>query len=225
MVPSNNAALIIHGAHVTSNYYNRLIETYTEMNYMSYLCKRFGWKRDVIQDIAWKSLKLAIKKIERPVVMTKLLNRILAVNYIQKRRGYLETSKCKHCNNVEDVPHLFRCNLESRQKWRRSYIKELQKRLKEIKTDESYIDALTTILAEYMDTGKVTTSKYAGRFHIAIENQNCIGFQHFFFGKISQQWLNLFHNKRHGDSKEEPDPSNPKLYSWGGQVIEFTLKK
>ena len=50
LVPSNNSALIIHGAHVTSNYYNRLIETFTEMNYMTYLCRRFGWKRDVIQD-------------------------------------------------------------------------------------------------------------------------------------------------------------------------------
>ena len=90
---------------------------------------------------------------------------------------------------------------------------------------DSYIDALTTILVEYLDTKNVTPSKYAVRFRNAIHNQHRIGFGHFFMGKISQQWLILFQNKRPGDFNDDLDPSNIHLYSWGGKVIELTLKK
>ena len=37
LVPSNTAALIIEGSHVTSNYYNRLLESYSEGKYIEYL--------------------------------------------------------------------------------------------------------------------------------------------------------------------------------------------
>ena len=82
MVPSNTAALFIKGSMVTSRYYDCLVETYSEMRYMSYLQRRFVWHEDTIQSIAWKSFKDAINIIDRPVVITKLSNRILAVNLI-----------------------------------------------------------------------------------------------------------------------------------------------
>ena len=167
----------------------------------------------------WKSFELAIRRINRPVVVTKISNRILAVNYIQQLRGYCTSNKYMHCNNVETVAHLYHCNHVNRKGWRLSYISGLRKKLKEIKTDESLIDAIASILSEYLDLGEVTVSKYNSRFHNAIRSQGYIGFGHFFLGKISQQWLDLF--LPHIPS----DPSHPDRYKWGSQVVEFTLRK
>ena len=60
IVPSNTAALIIKGSMVTSRYYDRLVETYSEMRYMSYLQRRFVWHEETLQSIAWKSFTDAI---------------------------------------------------------------------------------------------------------------------------------------------------------------------
>ena len=219
MVPSNTAALIIQGSMVSSNYYDRLVETYSELRYMTYLQRRFAWNDDTLRSIAWKSFKNAIANIDRTVVITKLTNRILAVNYIQKRRKHRVSAKCKHCNKIETVSHLYHCNIESRIQWRLSYITTLRKKMKEIKTDESLIDAMATILTEYLDSGQVSKEKYHQRFHEAIDSQNTIGFEHFFLGKISQKWLDLHLPHL------PPDPNLSSRYTWGRHIVETTMKK
>ena len=71
LVPSNSAALFINKSMVTSKYYDRLLNTYTEMQYMKYLQYRFEWSDEIIQSIAWKSFKSGIKSVNRPVITGK----------------------------------------------------------------------------------------------------------------------------------------------------------
>ena len=173
----------------------------------------------MLESIAWKSFENAIKNIDSSVLTTKISNRILVVNYIQKRRKHRKSAKCKHCGKIETVSHLYHCENESHKRWRLSYITELRKKLKEIKTDESLTDTIATILTEYLDSGKVTIEKYHQRFHAAITSQQQIGFDHFFLGKLSQKWLDLHLPHL------PPDPSHSKRYTWGQHIIETTLKK
>ena len=91
--------------------------------------------------------------------------------------------------------------------------------MKEIKTDESLIDAIATILTEYLDSGQVSKEKYHQRFHEAIDSQNTIGFEHFFLGKMSQKWLDV--HLPHLPS----DPSAKDRYTWGRHIVEITLRK
>merc|ERR1712086_957601 len=199
-------------------YYNRLLESYSEMQYIEYLQQRFAWHTEVIEDIAWKSFTSAINRIERKVVLTKLVNRILAVNYVQEKRQHCESAKCKHCNKEETVSHLYHCNKPSRIQWRNSYVFALRKKLAELDTDGGVINSMADILTEYLDHGEVTPAKYDEKYHMAIKNQERIGFEFFFLGKISQQWLNLY-------TDIEPDTSNTQRYSWGSKIIELTLNK
>merc|ERR1712086_397129 len=199
-------------------YYNRLLESYSEMQYIEYLQQRFAWHTEVIEDIAWKSFTSAINRIERKVVLTKLVNRILAVNYVQEKRQHCESAKCKHCNKEETVSHLYHCNKPSRIQWRNSYVSTLRKKLAELDTNGGVINSMADILKEYLDHGEVTPAKYHEKYHMAIKNQERIGFEFFFLGKISQQWLNLY-------TDIEPDTSNTQRYSWGSKIIELTLNK
>ena len=81
------------------------------------------------------------------------------------------------------------------------------------------IDAIATILTEYLNSGQVTKKKYHQRYHEAIDSQKKIGFEHFFLGKISQKWLNLH-------LPHLPfDPNNSERYTWGKTYRRDHTKK
>ena len=86
------------------------------------------------------------------------------------------------------------------------------------KTDESLINAIASILTDFMDNGCVNPNNYDHRFHAAIYSQYAIGFDQWFLGKISQHWLNLFL------CHLPPNPSLDQRYNWGRDIIELTLR-
>ena len=62
-------------------------------------------------------------------------------------------------------------------------------------TDGSLTMHLCLILTQWMDTGTVVAEKFPERFHRAIYSQYAIGWDNFFHGKFSQEWLVLFDEK------------------------------
>ena len=89
--------------------------------------------------------------------------------------------------------------------------------MKELKTEESVIDAIASILTDYMDNGLVEREKYHPRYHPAIRAQYNIGFDHFFLGKMAQEWLNI--HLPH----IPPDANNTLRLQWGTAIITTTL--
>ena len=75
LLPSCPAMLSIRGISITSNYNKHLIKAYVEPQYIGYLQVKYNWSDSVIQIIAWKCLTLAMKWINREVVLTKILQR------------------------------------------------------------------------------------------------------------------------------------------------------
>jgi hypothetical protein len=69
--------LSIGGISVTSKYRKQLIRAYVEPEYIEYLQYKFGWSNETITGIAWKCLKLAIQRINRDVLLTKICNDLL----------------------------------------------------------------------------------------------------------------------------------------------------
>jgi hypothetical protein len=81
-------------------------------------------------------------------------------------------------------------------------------------------ETLSTVIAEWLETGEVNVSNYPIKYANAILSQERIGWQHFFAGKISQEWLTL-----------QADSSNIKTigkksdcYIWGASIVKITLK-
>jgi hypothetical protein len=77
MMPSCPAMLTIRGISITNNYRKQLIRAYVEPEYMQYLQYRFEWSDSTITSIAWKSFQLAVQRIRRDVLITKVCNDIL----------------------------------------------------------------------------------------------------------------------------------------------------
>ena len=83
--PACPAQLNINEHCVTSQYRHQLIRAYTEPRYIGYLQYRFRWSDETVQSIAWKSLSLAINRINNPLIMTKICNALLPTATTLKR--------------------------------------------------------------------------------------------------------------------------------------------
>ena len=130
MLPSCPAMLDIHGTSITSKVFHNLIDAYTRPLYMSCVQKKFEWDDITVKAIAWDSLSLALNRIDRPVLTTKISNDLLPTKSFLFNTSQLSTNTCPICKHEETSEHLLRCNHESRVEWRRKVVKDLRRTLK-----------------------------------------------------------------------------------------------
>jgi hypothetical protein len=118
--------LSIRGISITSNYRKQLIRAYIEPEYIQY---RFSWPEDIIEVIAWKCLSLAIQRIDRDVLITKVCNDLLPTADTLCKMRYQYHDTCILCHNHETRDHIIRCTAPSKVRWRQLCICALRKRL------------------------------------------------------------------------------------------------
>jgi hypothetical protein len=219
LLPSCDAMLSIRGISVTSNYRKQLISAYVEPEYTQYLQYRFDWPNETIGIIAWKCLSLAIQRINRDVLITKVCNDLLPTADTLCQMRYQNHDTCILCNQHETRDHIIRCTAPSRIKWRQQYICALRKRLDSIETEFALKETLSTAIAERLETGEVNVSNYPIIYANEILSQERIGWRHFFAGKITQEWLKL-----QADSTNKTIGKKRDCYVWGASIVEITLK-
>jgi len=220
LLPSCPAMLAIRGISITSNYRKQLIRAYVEPAYIQYLQYRFEWADSTLQTIAWKCLSLAIQRIRRDVLVTKVCNELLPTAETLYRRKYQNHDTCILCNNRETIEHMLRCKSASRIKWKIQFMCALRKRLEYLETEFSIGETLCTSISEWLETGTVDVDKYPARFHDAITTQTTIGWRHFFAGRLSQGWLQLQETARPRTEERQNDS-----YIWGASIVEVTLSQ
>jgi hypothetical protein len=106
LLPSCSAMLSIRGISITSNYKKQLIRAYVEPAYIQYLQYQFEWPDSTIQILAWKCLSLAIQRIRRDVLTTKVCNELLPTADTLYRRKYQNHNTCIQCNECETIEHM-----------------------------------------------------------------------------------------------------------------------
>ncbi len=151
LLPSCPAMLAIRGISVTSNYRKQLIRAYVEPEYIQYLQYRFEWSNDTIGIIAWKSLSLAIQRIQRNVLITKVCNDLLPTAATLYKQRYQEHDTCVLCQREETREHLVRCPADSRLRCRRHMLQAIRKRLDHLETEFAITETICTAVAEWLE--------------------------------------------------------------------------
>ena len=123
--PSSQAMLIIQNQAITNKYRYHLICADTEPRYIEYLQEKNGWSDNTVQAIAWKSLSLGITRINRPVVVSKICNKILFTAVNLKKWNWQSYDSCSVCKQRETMEHMIQCPDPSQNEWQRTYILEL----------------------------------------------------------------------------------------------------
>jgi hypothetical protein len=106
LLPSCDAMLSIRGISITSNYRRQLMRAYVEPKYIQYLQYRFSWSNATIEIIAWKCLSLAIQRIDRDVLITKVCNNLLPAAKTLYKMRYQHHDTCILCHNQETRDHI-----------------------------------------------------------------------------------------------------------------------
>ena len=125
--------LAIRGVSVTSNYRKQLIQAYVEPEYMQYLQYRFGWSDTTISSIAWMSFKLAVNRIRRDVLVTKVCNDLLPTAEALCKRKYQSQVRSVSTTG-ETRNHIIRCTSPSRIKTCTQLLGALRRRLDYLET-------------------------------------------------------------------------------------------
>lgn len=146
--------------------------------------------------VVWKSLSLAINWINLTVLITKIYNLLLptAVNLNKWNWKYRYNSTL--CKQKETMEPLIQCPDPSQNDWRIKYISKLCQKLGSTNTDDALTMNICTIIIHWMDTGLVIIDKFLSKYSKAIYSQYTIGWDHFFHGKISHKWLQLYEESR-----------------------------
>ena len=182
----------IRGISVTSNLFKQLVRAYTEPRYIEHLQDKFQWSASDVRNIAWKSLALAIERIDRGVVLLKVCNDILPTADRLHRMSMCKSDTCPLCSDTETTDHMIQCSDDSRTQWRRKTIIELRKVMEKHNTNENLIEIILTAIGTWMDTGFVNFKKFPRMYRKAIKTQTNIGWRQIFMGRISQEWLQLY---------------------------------
>jgi hypothetical protein len=115
------AMLDIKGVSITSNLFHHLVREYIRATYLDYIQSKEEWDDDTVASIAWKSFLLAITRINKEVVITKLCKGILLTMKVQHKRKQSSTKKCPLCNTrPESQEHMLQCNDKTRKTWRQA---------------------------------------------------------------------------------------------------------
>ena len=210
LLPSSPAMLSIRGISITSQYRHQLHRAYLEPRYISKLQEKFKWEDKVVEEIEWKCLSLAIKRIHREVITTKCCNDLLPTALTLATQEYQDTDTCHLCGAVETREHLLQCSHPSRISWRISTISQIRDSLIKHQVQASIIDALCSCVTDWLDNGTVRD---------AIASQNRIGWRQLFMGKISTEWLHLPNSYTATRGADRPP------YIWGTSVVEICLRQ
>jgi hypothetical protein len=174
---------------------------------------------ETIEIISWKCLSLAIQRINRDVLITKVCNDLLPTADTLCKMRYQNHDTCILCNQHETRDHIIRCTTPLRIKWRQQYICALRKRLETIEIELAIKETLSMAMAEWLEAGEVNVSNYPVQYANAILSQEQIGWRHFFAWEITQEWLKL-----QADSTNKTVGKKRDCYAWGASIVEITLK-
>ena len=76
-----------------------------------------------------------------------------------------------------------------------------------------------------MEYGIVDLRKYPERYHLAIHQQDRIGWDLLFTGKIAQEWLQLYDDTCIQSRSQMPNRRRLECFVWGVHIVEIILRQ
>jgi hypothetical protein len=195
------ASLFIHGLLVTSEHKRVLRKSYLSMDLRAFLESSNLWHNGEIDKIWWKVYDMSIKARSRSQqqFIQKFAHNRIARNYQHNIKYYnYKSSICRACNSeVETQYHILFCTAcPARCKIRSKFILDLSTQLDNQRTN----DATKTIIIQnvkcYLNNTECEpissmVPDATKTLILASNEQKDIGWEHWFKGRITQEWATL----------------------------------
>ena len=222
MLPCCPAMIDIKGVSITSRIFHNLVREHTKATLLKQIQTKEKWDDVTAASIAWKSLSIAITRINRNVVIAKVCNGILPTMKALHKMKQSANKKCPLCLQTESQEHMLLCNDASRLKLRRTLVKNLGIEMKKKRTGYALIDHLCSVATEWLDTGAVLVDNYPPPIRPALKSQAKIGWYNMFCGRFSNKWLQQYESTTSLSSTEGTRPRES--FVWGAKITKLLLR-
>ena len=119
--------------------------------YMSYLQESYNWTNQSIKSIAWESLNLRLKRIDREVIPIKIYNDQLPTAItLQKWKWYYYVYQQQKTRD-----HMIQCPNKSQIEWRIKTLAALRKQMKQFETKIKLGETMCFYLSEWFKIGHI----------------------------------------------------------------------
>ena len=120
------------------------------------------------------------------------------------------------------MERLIQCPDPSQNTWQIQYISKLRRKFGAINTMDSLTIYFCTMITNWMDTEMVIAEKFSLKYSRAIYSQYAIGWDNFFRGKISQEWILLYNESI---TNRDDTQRYSTQYIWGANIVKITLRQ
>jgi hypothetical protein len=165
--------------------------------------------------IWWKPLDIAINKLSegKRRIFQKFIHKRIACNKRENRYYPYLSAHCKLCTGIDECQnHLLQCTrCEKRNEIRNKFMTRLTRELKDQRTNQTTITVLTHYVKSWLkgDENPILQNiapEASATLIQAIDDQNKLGWNQFFCGRISEEWqtqitVYLNQQQKNGDQK------------------------
>jgi hypothetical protein len=158
---------------------------------ISYLRDRYRWTPQTFDSIDWKAHAAAIRSLSIPKhrFVTKFIHRILPIGARLRQRQAHMPANCPSCEAIlEDDWHWLAC--PQHQLWRDKQARLLARRLRTLHTEPGLTNIAMRAFRELTHTGECSFegSTLTEAEQTVTNSQSTIGWTHFLFGRLSEEW-------------------------------------
>jgi hypothetical protein len=190
----NKAQLHIGGRTINGKYRQEIRLAKSEGPLRVYIMRKYSWTAAQMELIDWKALTQALnRKRDKEVALVKLLAEVTPTATITNRYGSSKSSKCPRCHtDDETIDHVIRCSSAECQKWRSALLTHLRMVCTTaLHSRLALVDVLLAGLSCWFQHETLQCDDYPVSLHKLISDQNSIGWNQLFRGRMVTEWAKL----------------------------------
>ena len=200
---SSKVSLMINGTRITKSTQKEIHRAVHDTNLIEFLMTKYGWSDTTFNNIDWKSVEACLTK--RPSIyltaIMKLTHRWQPT--LTKTSCYDKDSSnvsCSLCGQREVQHHYIYCQAEEFVMARKNEWLHLKNRIKQWKVHKDILQCMRVGMETWSNTKTIvrrpdlpninneTNRAMSTMLTKAYDNQNDIGWNHFFLGRLSKEW-------------------------------------
>ena len=196
-LPNNRAQLHLHEDNrvmtVTRGYATALREHATTQALLAYICHRFDWHPDTLEEIHWPAFSAFIQRHKQhQTILIKMLHKLSPTNRRVHRYDPLRPPTCPYCDEIETEDHsMLQCSSTCTRKWRNDTLKKIPQTSQRLDTHLDLQDVLLEGLHSWLSGKPLNPRKFPSYLRPLIESQCDIGWDQIFRGRFSYHWALL----------------------------------
>jgi hypothetical protein len=190
----NRAQLHIGGCTINGKYQQEIRLAKSEGPLRAHIMRKYSWTEAHMALIDWKSLTQALNRNRaREVALVKLLAEATPTATLTHRYGGPKSPKCPRCHtDDETIDHVIRCSSDDCHQWRAALLTHLRLVCTtSLHSRLALVDVLLAGLSCWFNFEQLDCHDYPASLHTLINDQNTIGWNQLFRGRMVTEWAKL----------------------------------